>query len=81
MGEESVENNACRNEPTIRCGHVGSGGAPDVVASAATDGAGIGPALSAANPPAAARTTAMVAAAADGVSAVVGSLFARHAQP
>lgn len=80
VGDESVENTACRNEPTIRCGHVVSGGAPDVLASAATDLAGIGSALSAANAAAAAPTTAMLAACADEVSAVVASLFARHAQ-
>lgn len=47
-----------------------------MLASAATDLAGIGSALSAANAAAAAPTTAMLAACAD----VVASLFARHAQ-
>lgn len=51
-----------------------------MLASAATDLAGIGSALSAANAAAAAPTTAMLAACADEVSAVVASLFARHAQ-
>ncbi|CCK59264.1 Conserved protein of unknown function, PE-PGRS family protein [Mycobacterium canettii CIPT 140070010] len=51
-----------------------------MLASAATDLAGIGSPLSAANAAAAAPTTAMLAAGADEVSAAVASLFARHAQ-
>ncbi|WP_139825280.1 PE family protein, partial [Mycobacterium conspicuum] len=54
--------------------------APDLVATAASDVAGIGSTLRAANCAAASHTTAVIAAADDEVSAAVASLFSRHAQ-
>jgi triacylglycerol lipase len=54
--------------------------APEMLASAAADVAGIGSSLSAANAAAAAPTTAVTAAAGDEVSAAITSLFSRHAQ-
>jgi hypothetical protein len=54
--------------------------APEFLASAATDLAGIGSALNAANAAAALRTTGLLAAAEDEVSAAVAALFAGHAQ-
>jgi len=50
------------------------------VASAASDLAGIGSGLTAANAAAAPSTTAVVAAAGDEVSAAIASLFSTHAQ-
>lgn len=52
----------------------------DVLASVAADVAGIGSSLTADNSVAAARTTAVVAAAEDEVSAAIASLFSGHAQ-
>ncbi|VBA34720.1 PE-PGRS family protein PE_PGRS16 [Mycobacterium innocens] len=49
--------------------------APDVVAAAATDLAGIEPAIRAANSAAAAPTTGLLPAAADEVSAAITALF------
>ena len=54
--------------------------APEMLASAAADVAGIGSSLSAANAAAAAPTTAVMAAAGDEVSAAITSVFSRHAQ-
>ena len=51
---------------------------PDFVASAASDLAGIGSALTAAHAAAAAPTTGVVAAGTDEVSAAAASLFAGH---
>ncbi|MEQ6325145.1 PE family protein [Mycobacterium canetti] len=52
---------------------------PEILSSAATDIAGIGAALSAANAAAAPPTTGLLAAAADDVSVSVAALFAGHA--
>ena len=52
--------------------------APDMLASAATDLAGIGSSLSEANAAATASTTRVIAAAADEVSAAIASLFSSH---
>ena len=57
-----------------------AGGHPDFLASAATDLSNIGSAMTAANAAAAARTTAVLPAAADEVSAAITSLFAGHGQ-
>jgi triacylglycerol lipase len=54
--------------------------APEMLASAAADVAGIGSSLSAANAAAATPTTAVMTAAADEVSAAITSVFSRHAQ-
>ena len=54
--------------------------APEMVAAAAADLAGIGSAISAANAAAAVPTTEVVAAAADEVSAAIAALFGAHAQ-
>jgi hypothetical protein len=54
-------------------------GAPEMIAAAATDVAAIGSTLSAAHTAAAARTVALVPAAADEVSASVAHLFSQHA--
>jgi hypothetical protein len=56
------------------------GAVPEMLASAATDLAGIGSAIGEANAATAAPTTALVAAAGDEVSAAVASLFSTHAQ-
>ncbi len=53
---------------------------PEMLSAAATDVAGIGSSLSAANAAATAPTTAVVAAAGDEVSAAIASLFSSHAQ-
>jgi PE family len=52
---------------------------PDVVATAATDLAGIGSSLGQANSAAAAQTTQMLAAGEDEVSAAVAAFFGAHA--
>ncbi|WP_082958331.1 PE domain-containing protein [Mycobacterium alsense] len=54
--------------------------APDFIATAASDLANLGSALSAANAAATARTTAVVAAGADEVSAAVAAMFSQHAE-
>ncbi|WP_459758371.1 PE family protein, partial [Mycobacterium riyadhense] len=54
--------------------------APEMLAAVATDVAGIGSALSAANVAAAAPTAGVLAAGADEVSAAIAALFAGHAQ-
>jgi hypothetical protein len=54
--------------------------APDALATAASNIAGIGTEISTANATAALPTTAVVAAAADQVSAEVAALFSSHAQ-
>ena len=54
--------------------------APETVASAAADVAGIGSSLSAANVAVAAPTTRVLAAAGDEVSAAIASLFSSHGQ-
>src|SRR5882757_8635221 len=54
--------------------------APDMLAAAASDMASIGESLSAAHSAAAAPTTAVMAAAADEVSAAIASLFSSHGQ-
>ena len=54
--------------------------APEMLAAVAADAAGIGSSLSAANSVAAARTTAVLAAAEDEVSAAVAALFSGHGQ-
>jgi len=54
--------------------------APEMMTSAATDLAGIGSTLSAANAAAAAPTTGVVAAAEDEVSAAIAALFSGHGQ-
>ncbi|WP_085189448.1 PE family protein [Mycobacterium sp. IEC1808] len=54
--------------------------APGVIASAATDLAGIGSNLSAAHAVAAAQTLAVLPAAADEVSVTIANFFSRHAQ-
>ena len=54
--------------------------APEFVASAASDLAGIGSMIGEANAAAVAPTTAVVAAAGDEVSAAIASLFSSHAQ-
>ncbi|MCV7089986.1 PE family protein [Mycobacterium interjectum] len=53
---------------------------PETVSSAASDLAGIGTSISAANAAAAAPITGVVAAAEDEVSAAIASLFSRHGQ-
>ncbi|SOJ56663.1 PE-PGRS family protein PE_PGRS33 [Mycobacterium simulans] len=53
---------------------------PDVLGTAATDLAGIGSALNAANTAAATQTTTVLAAAEDEVSAAIAALFSAHAQ-
>jgi hypothetical protein len=53
---------------------------PDELVAAATNLAGIGSSLSAANVSAAPPTSAIVAAAGDEVSAAIASLFSGHAQ-
>ncbi len=53
--------------------------APNVVAAAATDLAGIESAIRAANSAAAAPTTGLLPAAADEVSAAITALFGAHA--
>jgi hypothetical protein len=53
--------------------------APEMMATAATDLAGIGSALSEAHAAAAAPTVALVPAAADEVSASIAQLFSQHA--
>ena len=54
--------------------------APEVLAAAAAEVAGIGSSLNGANAAATARTTAVVAAAEDEVSAAIASLFSGHGQ-
>ncbi len=54
--------------------------APELVASAATDLAGIGSSINAASVAAAAPTTGVLAAGADEMSAAVAGMFAAHAQ-
>lgn len=54
--------------------------APELISAAATDLAGIGSTISAANAAASASTTAVAAAAADEVSTAVATLFGAHAQ-
>jgi hypothetical protein len=54
--------------------------APEVVAAAAQDAASIGSSLDAVNAAAAARTTRVIAAAGDEVSAAIASLFSGHGQ-
>ena len=54
--------------------------APEIVASAASNLAGIGSAISEANGAAVAPTTAMMPAACDEVSAAIASLFSSHGQ-
>ena len=54
--------------------------APDRLAAAAADAAGIGSSLKAAHAAAAASTTGMVAAAQDEVSAAIASLFSGYGQ-
>ena len=54
--------------------------APEILTTAATDLAGIGSAINAANGAAVASTTRVVAAAADEVSAQIAALFGAHAQ-
>ncbi len=54
--------------------------APEMLAAAAADVAGIGSSLSAAHAVAAAPTTAVMAAAEDEVSAAIATLFSGHAQ-
>jgi PE family len=54
--------------------------APEILAGAAADVAGIGSSLNAANAAATARTTVVLAAAEDEVSAAIASLFSGHAQ-
>ncbi|WP_142282226.1 PE family protein, partial [Mycobacterium sp. IEC1808] len=53
---------------------------PEVVASAASDVAGIGSMIGAAKAAAAAPTTGVLAAAGDEVSAAIASVFSTHAQ-
>ncbi len=53
---------------------------PEFLTVAAGDLEGIGPALGEANAAAAGRTTGVLAAGADEVSAAVTALFAQHAQ-
>src|SRR3954447_7659878 len=54
--------------------------APEYVAAAASDLAGIGSSLTASNAVAAFPTTAVLAAGADEVSATIAALFGAHAQ-
>ena len=54
--------------------------APEMLTTAATDLAGVGSAINAANAAAVASTTGVVAAAADEVSAQIAALFGAHAQ-
>lgn len=54
--------------------------APEVLAAAASDLAGIGSTLAQANAAALAPTTAVLAAGADEVSAAIASLFGAHGQ-
>jgi hypothetical protein len=53
---------------------------PEVVSAAASDLAGIGSALAAANATAALPTTGIMAAAEDEVSAAIAAVFGSHAQ-
>jgi triacylglycerol lipase len=53
---------------------------PDVLGTAATDLASLGSTISSANAAAATRTTGVLAAAGDEVSAAIAALFSRHAQ-
>jgi PE family len=53
---------------------------PEMMASAASDVAGIGSMIGEANAAAAAPTTGVLAAAGDEVSAAIASLFSSHAQ-
>lgn len=53
---------------------------PNVLGTAATDLAGIGWALSAANAAAASHTTTLLTAAEDEVSAAIAAVFSAHAQ-
>ncbi|KZS70039.1 hypothetical protein A4G29_07590 [Mycobacterium kansasii] len=55
--------------------------APQALMVAATDLAGIGSALTAANAAAAAPTTGVLAAGADEVSAAIAALFSSHTRP
>ena len=54
--------------------------APDIITAAATDLANIGSTVSAANTAAATRTTGVLAAAEDEVSAAIAALFSTHGQ-
>lgn len=54
--------------------------APDLLAAAAADIAGIGASMRAANSAAAVPTTEVLAAAGDEVSAAIASLFSSHGQ-
>jgi triacylglycerol lipase len=54
--------------------------APEMLAAAAADVAGIGSSLNAANAAATARTTAVIAAAEDEVSGAIASLFSGYGQ-
>ncbi|WP_191495992.1 PE family protein, partial [Mycobacterium simulans] len=54
--------------------------APELLTAVASDVAGIGSSLHAANAAAAVPTTALMAAAGDEVSAAIASLFSSHAQ-
>ncbi len=54
--------------------------APEILAAAAADVAGIGSSLDAANAAATGRTTAVIAAAEDEVSAAIAALFSGHAR-
>ncbi len=54
--------------------------APDMLATAATDVAGIGSSLRAAHAAAATQTTTVMAAAGDEVSTAIAALFSGHAQ-
>ncbi len=53
---------------------------PALIGTAATDSAGIGSAVTAANQAAAARTSAVPAAAEDEVSVAIAGLFGSHGQ-
>src|SRR5450631_3470568 len=63
-----------------RCGMSFVIAQPDLVATAATNLANIGSAITEANAAAAGQTTAVLAAGADEVSAAVAALFGAHAQ-
>ena len=54
--------------------------APEMLAAAAADVAGIGSSLSEANAAAATQTTGVLAAAEDEVSAAIAALFSTHGQ-
>jgi hypothetical protein len=54
--------------------------APDILAAAAADVAGIGSSLAEASGAAASSTTKVIAAAGDEVSAAIASLFSGHGQ-